>query len=248
MNRHKVLLITLMVTLLGMTAFAQVPPPATSPQTPLEQLQLNLQQVAQDPNAPVGRGRGGGRGVGNPDGLGGRGLGVTPNGNNNPANTIVSNGRGLLVSPNSGAWWTNTALMARIGLTDDQRVRIEKAFENHRQSLTSSRESLEREEAQLARLLDGEQLDRASVTAQISKVVLARGDMEKINALMTLEMREVLTRGQWMQLQVQQSVNVSVEATGAGGLGRGGARSGGGGPVIGAPGTRGGRGQQPPTP
>src|SRR5438876_2786141 len=32
----------------------------------------------------------------------------------------------------SNAWWTNTALVQRLGLTDDQKAKIERAFENHR--------------------------------------------------------------------------------------------------------------------
>src|SRR5262245_9825311 len=29
-----------------------------------------------------------------------------------------------------GAWWTNTALVERLGLTDDQKAKIERAYEN----------------------------------------------------------------------------------------------------------------------
>jgi len=157
----------------------------------------------------------------------------------NPVTTTISTSRGLLVSPNSGAWWTNAALLTRLGLTDDQKLRIERAFENHRQNLTSSKDALEKEEAQLGKLLDAEPLDRGGVTTQIYKVVQARGEMEKVNALMTLEMREVLTRAQWLQLQVQQSVNVTVDQTG--GFGQRGGRGGGLG--AGAQRGAGGRGQ-----
>jgi hypothetical protein len=39
----------------------------------------------------------------------------------------------------SGAWWSNTALVTRLGLTVDQKAKIEKSFENHRLSLESSK-------------------------------------------------------------------------------------------------------------
>jgi Spy/CpxP family protein refolding chaperone len=134
---------------------------------------------------------------------------------------VAGGNAGLGVSTN--AWWTNTDLVARLGLTEEQKVKIERAFQNHRQDLASWSRELERAEAQLARLLDADVIDRASVTTQIQNVVQARGEMEKVNALMTLDMREVLTRPQWTQLQ--QAVGVGA-ATGGGRQG-GGQRSGG---------------------
>jgi Spy/CpxP family protein refolding chaperone len=258
MNRHRVLLILLMVFLVGASASAQQVPQQTPPgrggggdpantQQNLELIRVFEAFQAQNTQGAPGRGGRSG-GLGNADQLNeaGRVL-LAP-----PVNTTVSNGRGLLVNPNSGAWWTNTALLTRLGLTDDQKLKIERAFENHRQNLTTSRDTLEKEEGQLARLLDAEPLDRSGVTTQIYKVVQARGEMEKVNALMTLEMREVLTRAQWMQLQVQQSVNVSVGigVTGGGAAGGRGQRSGGpaggfggGGAALPTAGGRGARGQ-----
>ena len=109
----------------------------------------------------------------------------------------------------SGAWWTNTALVTRLGLTDDQKTKIERAFENHRARITSATELLEREEAQLARLLAADPIDRNAVLSQIDRVVQARGEVERANSAMTLEMREYLTRAQWMQLQGPQAVRMS---------------------------------------
>jgi Spy/CpxP family protein refolding chaperone len=100
-----------------------------------------------------------------------------------------------------GAWWTNTALVARLGLTDDQKARIERAFEAHRQNIVSGTAALEKEETQLARLLEAEPLVRGAVLAQSDRVIQARSDLERTNAAMTVEMREHLTRAQWMQLQ-----------------------------------------------
>jgi len=100
-----------------------------------------------------------------------------------------------------GAWWSDAGVIARLGLTDDQKARIERAFENHRLNLISNRNALEKEEAQLTQMLNTERLDRNAVSAQILRVVNARGEMERTNAAMTLEMREQLTMAQWTQLQ-----------------------------------------------
>lgn len=107
-----------------------------------------------------------------------------------------------------GAWWINSALMARLGITDDQKAQIERVFENHRLNLESNKAALEKEEAQLAQLLNAEPFDRNAALAQSNRVIQARSDLERENALMTLEMRERLTRAQWMQLP-QPSVGIS---------------------------------------
>jgi Spy/CpxP family protein refolding chaperone len=137
----------------------------------------------------------------------------------------------------TNAWWTNTAFVTRLGLTDDQKSRIERAFEASRQNLTTSRDQLEKEEAQLSKMLAAETLDRGGIATQINRVVQARGDLERVNSLMTLEMRGVLTSLQWSQVQLQTAnsnalVIVSpapaapggLGLRGAGGFGTGGAR------------------------
>ena len=102
-----------------------------------------------------------------------------------------------------GVWWTNPLLLSRLELTEDQTAKIEKAFENHRQSIVSSRERLRNEEAQHARLLEADPVDEQAVLAQIDRVVQARGQMERANAAMNLEVRGYLTPAQWTQLRAQ---------------------------------------------
>jgi TonB family protein len=126
-------------------------------------------------------------------GGGGRGAGTAT-----PFGVVVPQQGGIRAG---GAWWTNPALIQRLGLTDDQKARLDRAFENHRQKIVLSTAVLEKEEAQLARLLEAETIDRSAVFTQIDRVTQARAEMEKANSAMTLEMREQLTRAQWMQLQ-----------------------------------------------
>jgi TonB family protein len=107
-----------------------------------------------------------------------------------------------------GAWWTNSATVARLGLSDDQKTRIERAFENHKQDLATRTETLNKDEAQLAKLLDADAMDRNAVFAQIDRVAQDRSELERANSVMTMEMREVLTRAQWEQLHPQQRVRI----------------------------------------
>jgi TonB family protein len=119
-------------------------------------------------------------------------------------------GRGARGGPAdiSGAWWTNDAVVQRLGLTDDQKARLEATYENHRQQILVATAGLEKEEAQLTRLLEADPLDRNAVLGQIDRINQARSELERINSTMTLEMREVLTRAQWLQLRPPQRVRV----------------------------------------
>ena len=112
----------------------------------------------------------------------------------------VGNPPVLSIQSVGGAWWTNPALVSRLGITDEQKTKLDRAFENHRLRLTSSTELLTKEEALLARLLEAEPIDRNAVLTQTDRVIQARSELERENSAMTLEMREALTRAQWMQV------------------------------------------------
>jgi hypothetical protein len=97
-------------------------------------------------------------------------------------------------------------LLTRLGISDDQKAKIDRTFESHKQNLTATKDQLEKEEAQLDKLLAADTLDHAGIVTQINRVVQSRSDMERANSLMTLEMREVLSKAQWTQLQAQPFV------------------------------------------
>jgi Spy/CpxP family protein refolding chaperone len=162
--------------------------------------------------------------------------------------------RGPIVTQVNGTWWSNAALLTELGLTDVQKARIQSSFDSHRQGLVSSKEALEKEELQLSKLLEAESLDRPAIVGQINRVIQARAEMERTNATMTLEMRQQLTRAQWMQLQARTSAMIhgtpGVRGTPGGvvapegGLGPGGAGGGRGGRGGGIGGAGGGTGQR----
>jgi Spy/CpxP family protein refolding chaperone len=150
-----------------------------------------------------------------------------------PQGTPEGAGRGgrgespATASQPSAAWWTDAALVARLGLTDDQKTRIEAIVEQYRQTLVQNRTALEREEAALARMLEAEPMESVNaVSNQIERVIQARGEMERTNSKMTLEIRQTLTRAQWVQLQAETQPAASATR---GQRGRGGRR---GGPVA----------------
>jgi Spy/CpxP family protein refolding chaperone len=87
-----------------------------------------------------------------------------------------------------------------LGITDEQKAKIERAFENHRQKLASDTELVNKEEAALNRLLQTEPIERNAILSQTDRVIFARGELERENSAMTLEMRESLTLAQWLQV------------------------------------------------
>src|SRR5262249_26010775 len=125
---------------------------------------------------------------------------------------VAQDDRRVVRTQVTGAWWTNAALVQRLGLTNDQKAKIERTFENHRVSIVSTTDLVEKEEAQLARLLGAESVDRSALFAQIDRVIQARSEMERANAAMTVEVREHLTRAQWLLLP---RTTLTITATGA---------------------------------
>src|ERR1051326_3359455 len=140
MKRKKTAVASTVLGVFFMVAAAYAQAPA-SPQWDRESaLQAQIQELVQGFQAQAGQRRGGGRG--NPGVIG---LGPTPN---------------------AAAWWTDSAMVDRLGLTADQKTKIERAFENHRQQIVSSTDLLEKEEAQLSKLLGADSIDRNAVLAQ----------------------------------------------------------------------------------
>jgi Spy/CpxP family protein refolding chaperone len=236
MKRIKLLSVFLAVIVLVTAALAQTPAPGQAgpenSDNPFALFGLLAGGLGQRGPAPVpgaepqveagGRGRGGR--------AGGRGTVAA-----DQAVSSLNVSRGPIVTQVNGTWWSNAALLTELGLTDVQKARIQSSFDSHRQGLVSSKETLEKEELQLSRLLEAESLDRPAVMGQINRVIQARAEMERTNATMTLEMRQQLTRAQWMQLQTRTSAMIQTGTPGVrgtlggvvgpeGGLGAGGGR------------------------
>jgi Spy/CpxP family protein refolding chaperone len=98
-------------------------------------------------------------------------------------------------------WWKDSALMQKIGVSDEQIQKIEKIFQDHRLQLIDLHAALEKQEAILEPLVEADQPDETQVIAQIDRVAQARASLEKSNAQMLLAIRRVLTIDQWKKLR-----------------------------------------------
>jgi protein CpxP len=103
-----------------------------------------------------------------------------------------------------GRWWTDPALVQKLALTADQQKRIDSLFQQSRLKLIDLSAGVQKEEAVLEPLLEGDRPDEAQVLAQIDRIAQARAELEKANARMLLGFRGVLTLDQWKKLQAEE--------------------------------------------
>jgi Spy/CpxP family protein refolding chaperone len=89
-------------------------------------------------------------------------------------------------------WWKDPKVVQELNLTADQSTRIDAVFRGVFPQLSQSKEELDRQEAELSRLL-GINADEATVLRQVDKVEVVRGSLNKSRTLMLLHMRQILT-------------------------------------------------------
>ena len=170
------------------------------------------QAIAQGhPGGGPGGGPPGGGG-GQPGSMGGPGSGPGggyPNGfpNDNSRSGPPPNNRdsqttmrgGLQLGP-PGRWWNDDAFAKSIGLNRDQQHRMDDIFKANKGQLLTLFKGLQHEESQLEKISRAHVLDEAQIDAQIDKVVIARGDLEKANVHMLLDIRRQMTPDQTARL------------------------------------------------
>jgi hypothetical protein len=101
----------------------------------------------------------------------------------------------------TGSWWTTPSVIAKLGLSNEQRSRLDKVVDEHRAALIDRVAELEKQEAALRPLLAADSPDSVKVMAQIERVIQARGSLERVFSAMTFELRRVLSAAQWLLLQ-----------------------------------------------
>ena len=100
-----------------------------------------------------------------------------------------------------GRWWENPKIAQAIGLTDDQKKKMDDIFQQHRLNLIDLHANLEKAEVQMGPLIEADQPNEAQVLAQIDKVAQARAELEKADARMLFDVRKTLTADQWQKLK-----------------------------------------------
>jgi periplasmic protein CpxP/Spy len=100
-----------------------------------------------------------------------------------------------------GRWWNNPNVAQQVGVTDDQKKKMDDIFQQHKLQLIDLKASLEKQEAILQPLIGADQPDEAKILSQIDAIAQARAELEKANARMLFGIRTVLTPDQWKKLR-----------------------------------------------
>jgi Spy/CpxP family protein refolding chaperone len=108
----------------------------------------------------------------------------------------------LQVAP--GVWWNDENMIARLGLTADQRRKMDDILQQFRLQLIDLNAALDKEELVLQPLVAAATLDQAKILAQIDRVAAARAELEKANARLLLGLQQTLTAEQRAKLPRNQ--------------------------------------------
>jgi Spy/CpxP family protein refolding chaperone len=102
---------------------------------------------------------------------------------------------GLQLGP-PGRWWDDNAFARDIGLSNDQKKKMDAIFKDSRGTLVNLYKDLEKQEDGLERLTTGTHLNEDKIFSQIDKVTQARAALEKANAHMLLQIRNQMSEEQ----------------------------------------------------
>lgn len=121
-----------------------------------------------------------------------------------------------------GRWWNDPRLSQQLGLTDDQKKKMDDIFQQHRLNLIDLDANLEKQEVMLGPMIGADQPNEEQTLAQIDKVAQARAELEKANARMLFDIRKTLTPEQWQKLKALHAEHRDHRMTGRGRDGQGG--------------------------
>jgi Spy/CpxP family protein refolding chaperone len=107
---------------------------------------------------------------------------------------------GMQLGP-PGRWWDDAGFVSRIGLDTNQQHRMDEIFKANRGELSRLFKALEHEEGQLAKLTRAKKLDETEIDAQIDRMMMARGALEKANVHLLLQIRAEMTPAQVQKLE-----------------------------------------------
>jgi len=98
-------------------------------------------------------------------------------------------------------WWQNERFKEELALTTEQVTRLEEIFQALQPTLKTQKETLDRFEEKLSKIINDEHADEAMVLHALEKVEGARGELSKSRTLMLFRMRRILTADQNVKMK-----------------------------------------------
>ena len=100
-----------------------------------------------------------------------------------------------------GKWWENERLAERLELTEAQRERIRALVYEHAHRMIDLNANIKKAELELASLAADPEFEAGPARAAFGRFQEARRALETERFEMLLAVREVLTTGQWVEIQ-----------------------------------------------
>ena len=102
-----------------------------------------------------------------------------------------------------GKWWKNPQIAQRLALEPEQQARLDAIFRDSANDLIDRRADVEKLQLALRSELDQAQLNRQNLQRLAAQLTQARGRLFERELMMLVDMRGVLSEGQWEQLRAQ---------------------------------------------
>jgi Spy/CpxP family protein refolding chaperone len=106
-------------------------------------------------------------------------------------------------NPMMAPWW-ESPVVRDLNLSEEQHRKIRSTVSGSRSKIILLRATLEAAEADLAEMMGEDPVDPKKGAAAIEKVLTARTDLGRQVAQMSLSLRQILTAGQWHELERRQ--------------------------------------------
>jgi Spy/CpxP family protein refolding chaperone len=98
-------------------------------------------------------------------------------------------------------WWQNQRFQTELALTTEQVQRLEEIFQALQPTLKGQKDTLDRLEARLSRVINDSSADESKVLMALERVEAARSELSRSRTLLAFRMRRVLTEDQNVRMK-----------------------------------------------
>jgi Spy/CpxP family protein refolding chaperone len=111
----------------------------------------------------------------------------------------------LSVASGAGAqgfkWWQDEKFQQELALTGEQVTRLDEIFQSLQPTLKTQKETLDKAEARLSKVINDPMADEAKLLQVLERVESARGELSKSRTLLLFRMRRILTSDQDVKMR-----------------------------------------------
>lgn len=98
-------------------------------------------------------------------------------------------------------WWQDDKFQQELALTPEQVTRLEEIFQALQPTLRTQKDSLDKLEARLSKVINDPRADEATMLQVAERVESARGELSKSRTLLLFRMRRILTTDQDVKMK-----------------------------------------------